>query len=265
MKDQAFAAIIQFLPDAARLEAANIGLVLLDPGARRFESKLVSGVGRVQRFFGSEFDGTYLADAKRAFDERLKAEVKHISTETDLREFASKMGNQIRLTSPRAVVLSESFETTFEDLYHRLVAEPKPERSKRSSLGRRLRSFFDKLPDQTSVFRNRKIKLPEVDVVEAPYAYLNGTLNLVKPIGLGERAKDEARSWLLVDHLLSAHAASFDHVPKIEVVLARADNPQEREQRAYCEKVLANSKMMIFFEDNFQDFEAHVSRGLAHR
>lgn len=264
MKETGFTSIVQYQPDAARQEAANVGLVLFCPAWGRIDVRMTTGMGHVQRFFGRSVDGDFLADMKRAFEGRLRAEGKGFHTEADLTAFARRLGNDLKLTEPRGVAMTAGFDALLEDLYLRLVAEPKRDHSPRSGLGRKLRAFFDRIPQQDRVSRKERIELPKVEEIEAPYAYLNETLHLVKPIALGDKAKDEARSWFLVDQVLKENAHRFEKPPRIEVVLARADSAREQDERAYCEKLLAGTNVALYSEERFDEFEHHVMRQLAH-
>lgn len=264
MNEKGYVSIVQYQPDAARQEAANVGLVLFCPEPRRLDVRMAVGMGHVARFFGKRVDGEFLSDMKRALEGRLRAEAKAFHSEADLMAFAHRLGNELRLTEPRGVALTMNYEALLDDLFTRLVAEPKPERSPRSGLGRKLRNFFDRLPEQNAISRNRRVELPDIDEVEAPYAYDNRTLHLVKPIRLDDRARDEARSWLFVDEVLQDNAASFTRLPKVEIVLARADTPEETERRDYCARILSRGRVNVFSEERFGEFERHVSRELSH-
>ena len=65
--------LIQYCPDLARLEAANIGVILFCPERGFLRAKTAQGNDRIRRFFGSQDnDWTQINAVKNAIINRLE-------------------------------------------------------------------------------------------------------------------------------------------------------------------------------------------------
>jgi len=97
--------LIQFCPDASRLEAVNVGIVILCPALDILSVRVADPVPRVERFFGP--DGHDLSRVPMmviATTDRLAMEP--IQTVGDLARFAASRANII-LTPPRPMRISD--------------------------------------------------------------------------------------------------------------------------------------------------------------
>ena len=116
--------LIQFCPDASRLEAANVGVVLLCPDLNFLEARTSRGNARVQRFFGSDsFNPASLNSAKRAMVARLKVEWKVAPTLKQFQHFVDTRANEIKLTAPRPVKVFDP-AADLQRLFDELVLIP---------------------------------------------------------------------------------------------------------------------------------------------
>ena len=96
--------LIQFCPDASRLEAANVGVILLCPDLGFLEARTSNGNARVRRFFGRDaFHPAGLSMAKQAMVRRLSVEWEGIPTLAQFQHFVDTRANELRLTAPRPV------------------------------------------------------------------------------------------------------------------------------------------------------------------
>lgn len=67
--------LVQYCPDVARQEAANVGVVLFCPELSFLEARLASSNHRLRRFFGEEADQyRHLNAMKAALEDRLQVE-----------------------------------------------------------------------------------------------------------------------------------------------------------------------------------------------
>ena len=83
-----FFSLIQFCPDPARLEAANVGVLLFCPELGFLRALTVRDNRRVQRFFGSEGqDWQQLNLFKTAFRQRIELEQTRITSVDELQAF----------------------------------------------------------------------------------------------------------------------------------------------------------------------------------
>jgi hypothetical protein len=110
--------LIQFCPDPARLEAANVGVVLFCPDLGFIKAKTARGNDRLRRFFRAEsFDRRRVDAAKRAIVDRLNVEAERFKTPDDLRGFIDTRANDIVLTAPRPMRVSEEPEAELARLF----------------------------------------------------------------------------------------------------------------------------------------------------
>lgn len=113
--------LIQYCPDLSRLEAANIGVVLFCPERGFLRAKLAQGNDRVRRFFGSQDnDWTQINAIKNAIVNRLEVTGKDFKTIDDLTTFISTRANEVQLTAPRAMKVSDP-EKDLDELFDKLV------------------------------------------------------------------------------------------------------------------------------------------------
>ena len=174
--------IIQFCPDIARHEAANVGLVLVC-NSRRSPLVCTSPViGRVRRFFQDAApDVDRLRVVLKSIERRLLAEPGTFLGPEELRRFAATLGNYMRLTPPEAVALRTTPEELLVRLYEQLVGG----RTARSAAKKHdlLAAALAAEPLSPLIERDPKVILLNfAKPFTAPYGYQNGTFNLIKPV-----------------------------------------------------------------------------------
>lgn len=100
--------LIQYCPDASRLEAANVGVVLFCPELSFLEARTAHRNDRARRFFGSgTFNSQALRDAKRAIERRLAVERDYIRSLEQFEQFINTRANELKLTSPRPMKVGQ--------------------------------------------------------------------------------------------------------------------------------------------------------------
>ncbi len=124
-ESEGFYTIMQFCPDLARAECANVGVVLFTPENEPM-AKLGNGRELVEpRFPEEEINERRLAFSMKGLKERLRRA--RIRSPEDLKSFISKEAGVLRLTQPRALTV-EDRNRVVDELFKRLV-EPKRKRS----------------------------------------------------------------------------------------------------------------------------------------
>src|SRR5437868_3003261 len=98
--ENGYYAVVQYRPDGAKLEAANVGVILLSPEHAFLEAKLADDNSRIRRLFGQQNWG-FVADQKKSVIERLHIDATHLLDVRAFREYAVKRSNQIRISEPR--------------------------------------------------------------------------------------------------------------------------------------------------------------------
>lgn len=174
--------IIQFCPDPSRLEAANVGVVLLCPELGFLDARMAPDNARIQKFFGRQsFDWSRVNSYKQGIRERLDIEGKDFRGPDDLEAFALRLGNAIQLTKPRPMTVRNPARD-LDRLYEEVVTSRKrpkssggfrrqlAERLARANLGRKLK-------------RNIELEIPGLHKqIEVPFGYQNGRFNLIQPV-----------------------------------------------------------------------------------
>src|SRR5262245_33328935 len=113
--------LIQFCPDPARAEVANLGVVLFCPDLGFLDVRMAPDNDRVRQFFGDgSFDDWALNSGKQALCARLRADREDFRTVADLERFAQTRANELILTSPRPVKVVDP-ECDLATLYRDLV------------------------------------------------------------------------------------------------------------------------------------------------
>src|SRR5437868_15485516 len=94
--------LIQFRPDASRLEAVNMGVLLFCPETGFIAARLAKSNQRAAKLVGrAQLNPTALNSAKRALERRLKVDSASFKTLGDLQHFIDSRGNISQLTPPR--------------------------------------------------------------------------------------------------------------------------------------------------------------------
>jgi hypothetical protein len=113
--------LIQFCPNQSRLEAVNVGVVLLCPDADFIAARTSAGNRRAEKLVGrGELDRHALNSAKQAIEHRLDVDRSSFKSHEDLMAFVNTRGNNLKLTSPRPVKVFDP-ATDLDKLFSELV------------------------------------------------------------------------------------------------------------------------------------------------
>jgi hypothetical protein len=212
--------LIQFCPDAARLELANIGVALFCAEQKFFGVKLSNEHRRITQMFGrGDLDLARLRTGKEALEERLLDSKRPIRNIEDLNRLASLQVNQIRMTTfmPCRVTLSpnEDLSRLFDELVGTTHGLP----SKDKKLFPTLESLFTRLESEGRAELNYSTKLPVFgQEFKVPFAYRNGVLNLVKPKSFSQKAPQHALDLAIRGDLINRHGVDDATSPRLVVV-----------------------------------------------
>jgi Protein of unknown function (DUF3037) len=96
--------IIQYCPDPARREVANVSVVLLCPERKFLKTRMAEDLYRIKEVFPKlETDDKRLKSTVQNIARRLNADRDHFRTVEDLDKFAETRANALRLTPPAPV------------------------------------------------------------------------------------------------------------------------------------------------------------------
>lgn len=179
--------IIQYCPDLARLEAANIGVLLFCPEEMYLQGRTVRDNKRIRHFFGSEgHDWARINSFKQGIEERLVRESGSITSLDELERFIATRGNQFQMTPPRPMKVREP-DRELDRLFAELVDGQQRARSE-ASLPRLIGQRFAAAGLQRKVQRDVPVVVPVFErEVRIPYAYHNGRFNLIQPVRFESR------------------------------------------------------------------------------
>jgi hypothetical protein len=171
--------VIQFSPDPARAEAVDVGVLLFCPARGFIAAKTRRDNQRVRRMFGEDgFENDRLNAAKKSMERRV-AGLEPAGLE-DLERFIASRGNDIILTPARSIRVTGDPAELLGELHEELVGSVEHEKAgpKIPELDEAMRS--PKLAERIQF--DQHVEVPRFGRwLQVPYAYQNGTFNLIKP------------------------------------------------------------------------------------
>ena len=221
MKPQkGYHSLIQFCPDASRLEAVNLGVVLFCPALDFLASRTSSSTRRAEKLVGrGELAREALKLARTAIEQRLRTDRASFRDIEDMQRFVETRGNSLRLTDPRPLKVYTPADD-LNRLFDELVGGPAA--SDRNSVARdfpSLQSLFARLSDEGRAELDFSAQLPVLgQEFRVPFAYRNGVLNLVKPQRFSYNARQQALNLAIRGDLIHRHGIQDAPNPRLVVV-----------------------------------------------
>ncbi len=118
--------IIQYCPDAGRMEAANVGVVLLCEETSFLVAEMSGNCNRERRFFGKgSFDPGCLMASKLALRWRINTAGNNMMSPRKFKHFVDTRGNDIIMTDPRPVTVARPEWDVLDRLFGELVEAKK--------------------------------------------------------------------------------------------------------------------------------------------
>ncbi len=221
--------LIQFCPNASRLEVVNIGVVLFCPEVEFLDARTSGNNSRAEKLVGrGNLERSALNAAKRSIERRLEVDKESFKDINDLRKFIDTRGNWLKLTEPRPLKVFDPTEE-LEKLYAELVGgvSLRGRRLEEKLLFPSLNTTFEKLHAEGRAQLDIRVTVPVMErTIDVPYAYQNGTWNLIKPHHFSERrrsAVDAAIRLAMEGDLLRRHGTTQDEPAQLIVVSAFED------------------------------------------
>jgi hypothetical protein len=173
--------IIQYCPDAARHEVANVGVVLLCPELRFLKARMAEDIQRIKEVFPRlKPDRKRLHSTVFGFTHRFHVDREYFQTVEDLRKFAETRANAMRLTLPLPTRVEDP-EAELNRLFARLVGESEKQQ-KGAGIVAALTTAFEKEEVAHLVRRKVTLKLPRLNrPIEAPFGFQNARFNVIEP------------------------------------------------------------------------------------
>jgi hypothetical protein len=214
--------LIQFCPDATRLEVANIGVALFCAEREFFGVKLSNEHRRITQMFGrGNRDLARLRTNKEALEERLLDSKRAIRNIEDLDKLASLQVNQIRMTTFMPCRVTPAPNEDLLRLFDELVGTTLCQPSRDKKLFPTLESLFTRLEYEGRAELNYSTKLPVFgQEFKVPFAYRNGVLNLVKPKYFSQKTPQHALDLAIRGDLINKHGVE-DATSTLLVVVSK--------------------------------------------
>jgi hypothetical protein len=251
--------IIQYCPDPSRLEAANVGVVLLCPERNYLGVRTAKGNDRIRRFFGSEDnDWAQINTIKLSIQRRLEVERDQIRSAADLERFAATRANAMRLTPPRAVRITEP-DADLKHLFERLVGGRIHRET--SELSATLEKVFAAEPLASLVRREVQVTLPVFHrPIRVPFGFPNGRFNLIQPSrfqGLNTtRILQRAGQYAIEGELLYQTPDAV--LGELQLIVVGQFGPDQREVARAVGEVLRRNETQLYRMDELDRLRAFI-------
>jgi len=234
-RQQGYYSLVQFCPDPARAEVANLGVLLFSPEHSFIDVQMSRSYQRVRTVFPQiEYDAGQLRSMLSWMKDRLDVERNRFHTKDDLCRFVGTRFNDVRLTDPRSIVV-ERPEEQLKALFAELVALPnREERVSANTFVARQLPF----PEVANFFRRsdiaRHTAFEQEFVVpvsgrklDVPFVFTNGAVSMVKPEHIPTFGDAEK---LFMDGLLLTSQSYPDEKRREFLVVAEVKSARLRDQ-----------------------------------
>jgi hypothetical protein len=223
--------LIQYCPDRTSLETANVGVILFCPGWSFLDARLTSSFSRLEAFFNKyEIDRPGLTATLESVRQRLLKTKNEFKTKDDLQRFVETRANEIIITPPRSIKVLEP-EKELDALYRELLGRREQVRHEKQPVLPELDAIFRRPSLQQRTKFDVSIAIPLLgQVIKVPYAYQNGTLNLVQPEIFSDkegRAIHRAERLAIEGDLLGRHPDEHGNARKLIVVMKVVDHTDD--------------------------------------
>ena len=259
--------LIQFCPDASRLEAVNVGVLLFCPEMHFIAARIAKSNQRATKLVGrTELDKASLNAAKRAIERRLQTDRQAFMQFEDLEKFVNSRGNVLKLTQPRPVKVFNP-ENDLNGLFGELVggtAKAHPADLPEIPVISKLDSVFQDLERQGRARLNWNINIPVLGrPLHVPYAYRNGVWNLVKHYHFSTQegtALRAAERLAIEGDLLFKNPTDENEQTKLVVVSSFEKDEDTSDIRGRVENVLRIYNVKTVSDTQVNSFLAEVKK-----
>lgn len=178
--------VIQYSNAPESGEFINIGVALFSSEGKRVDVRFAPNAKRISRLYS---DAPTLAEFKyvtQTFRKRLEAELRLGANRETLEAFAERRTSKVRMSQLRAIAISE-IGSTLTALFEDYVPEIPSQGKRGAKVQTRLKvALTEEGVEHLLNARPDPIELSNGAKISAPYAYQNGSLNLIVPVALRE-------------------------------------------------------------------------------
>lgn len=252
MNAKGYYSLAQFCPDLSRLEAANVGIILQVPEQRFIRARMARGSDRIRRFFSGQDFGEleHVNFMKQALANRLEVEAANFKTPEDLNRFAEQQANELLVTAPRFVKVSDP-EEDLEKLFDELVGGrgQRPDRDQVEPVRRLLRRTFEREKLESFLQRNVTVHIPAFHAqLTIPFAFNNGACNLIQPYQFGHATPAGIRSAAcqLAVQGSSLHRQPDKELGELQLLVVGAFRKDAKEQEGGVHDILNETGVKLY-------------------
>lgn len=246
--------ILQYVPDPERAEGVNIGLMLFCPDSGFLKIQTTENNDRVRKFLGRQRSSaatlSQLDSFKTAFTERVAMERGRMQTREDFQVFVSTRANQLRLTDPRPVKLTDP-EDELTNLFRLLVDDTQPSHAPTHYATTIIKREFGQLLTARKldavVQRDFQVELPLLGRQRYPFAFRNGQPNVIEPESfesLGQKELTERACRLLIE---GQNLGKQEEPIKLNIIGSFKPGQDERVQQV--RRILQESQIQLYTVD----------------
>jgi hypothetical protein len=256
--------LVQYCPDVARQEAANVGVVLFCPELLFLEARLASSNHRVRRFFGEEADQyRHLNAMKQALQDRFRVEAADFRTLENIQQFVETRANKLVLTAPKPVKIFDP-EQDLTALYQELVEDLRKPLSEQAALP--LRKRLDVALGQerlrTLVQRDITVDVPALKrPVTVPYSFQNQRFNLIQPAEFNQqsvaRVTNAACKFAVEGRSLFEHA--HPQLGNMQLIVIGDFRPGDQEGPQIVCDLFGEYRVRLVTEDHIDDLADEIA------
>ena len=255
-------ALVQFCPEPERQEFLNVGLIMLAPEAAGYARvEFVEDPSRIEKIFG-HLSNRYFEAVLESLGKRIESHFRS-GNWFSLEEFIDRRANEVRITKLMSLRIDQDIDDEFDALFDKLVGTKK-KRVSRPRARRELSGFFRSQKVEHLLDRPKGFELDQYGLtVSAPFAYQNGSYNLIDSIRITSSVSESLREVgkkAMEGHLLWNDYALYG---ARMVIVADFSEQSDEFHRAVSEHFeFANVKLYAFEEAGVlvEDIMAHASR-----
>lgn len=260
MKHVGYCSIIQYCPDSARLEVANVGVVLFCPDLKFLKALTSKGNQRIRKFFGvSSPDKEQINWMKQSLERRLCANADQFVKLDEFEQFVQTRANLLRLSSPRVVRFDDP-ESELQRLYHKLVSSKKA--TERRQMEQSLRDAFTS-EDVAPLVSTKKISVPLNKLnqkISFPFSFQNGRRNLIRSSRFTDQhqLRQQIGQLSFEGRLLYEQPAT--ELGELQVVVVGELEPAVSEQSETIHEILCESHVDFYPLQKLDNLVEHIRK-----
>lgn len=241
--------LIQFCPDAGRLEAVNVGVLLFVPELGYFEAKFSHNHRRAKAISLGDYDAKLMQLFRTGVAHKIDAARSSISDLKGLGAFIDRQANNFQMTEPRWTSVTspaEDLKRLFRDLVELPAPGMKPVR-----LEARLRQRFETESLFDRIRENVEVRVEAFGkAVTVPFGFRNGRYNLIRTV----RFDMQDNRGLSTACVCSVEGKSMYDIPdpnvgEMKLVVVGSFASTSADQKQTIRKMLAEHEVELFGDD----------------